>query len=174
MIAPPDLILGIDPSLTATGYCLLNRDGDVLELGTISKPKLKGILRLDAIEKDLIDLSRTYGLVTSNCMTVFEGYAMGAKGKVFHLGELGGILRLWSHRNTTYPYIEVPPSTLKKYATGNGFADKTEMVKLAGLMSIPITDDNQADAYFLAHLGGAYKELWAPLGIYNSKVISKG
>ena len=57
---------------------------------------------------------------------VLEGYAMGAKGMVFHIGENTGILknRLWQKGLT---YDAVSPSVIKKHATGKGNADKAAM-----------------------------------------------
>lgn len=55
-----------------------------------------------------------------------EGYAMGAKGKVFHIGENTGQLKqaLWRQ---ALPFIVPPPSVIKKHATGKGNADKHKM-----------------------------------------------
>lgn len=59
---------------------------------------------------------------------VIEDYAMGAKGKVFHLGENCGLLKhkLWS---AGLSFHTVPPSVLKKHATGKGNADKCAMIE---------------------------------------------
>lgn len=67
---------------------------------------------------------------------VLEGYAMGAKGLVFHIGENTGVLknRLW---RAGVMYDAVSPSVIKKHATGKGNADKAAMneafVKLTGI-----------------------------------------
>lgn len=55
-----------------------------------------------------------------------EDYAMGAKGRVFHIGENAGILkyRLW--KNNDYVRV-ISPSEVKKYATGKGNAKKEQM-----------------------------------------------
>ena len=58
---------------------------------------------------------------------VIEDYAMGAKGRVFHLGENCGLLKhkLW-HNGLKFSVIA--PTALKKFATGKGNADKCAMV----------------------------------------------
>jgi Holliday junction resolvasome RuvABC endonuclease subunit len=61
------------------------------------------------------------------CMEVIlEDYAMGAKGRVFHIGENTGILKyfLWADNIEVHT---VEPMVLKKFATGKGNADKDKM-----------------------------------------------
>lgn len=55
-----------------------------------------------------------------------EDYAMGAKGKVFGIGETSGILKyvLW---NNNIPYKTIPPTVIKKFATTKGNANKNQM-----------------------------------------------
>jgi hypothetical protein len=93
-----------------------------------------------------------------------EDYAMGAKGRVFHIGENAGVLKhkLWSNG---LPFTLVSPTALKKHATGKGNADKCAMiaafkektkVDLASVMGIencgsPLSD--VIDSWFLADYG---------------------
>ena len=55
-----------------------------------------------------------------------EGYAYNAQGRVFHIAENTGILKykLWQ---SSIPVEIVPPSHVKKIATGKGNADKEGM-----------------------------------------------
>lgn len=57
-------------------------------------------------------------------------------------------------RSLDIPVVEVPPTSLKKFATGRGNADKGDVrlacYKHAGL---EVRDDNQADAYWLRQIG---------------------
>ena len=55
-----------------------------------------------------------------------EGYAMGAKGKVFHIGENTGLLKhiMWKNK---LKFISPPPTVVKKFATGKGNANKEAM-----------------------------------------------
>jgi Holliday junction resolvasome RuvABC endonuclease subunit len=51
---------------------------------------------------------------------------MGSKGRVFHIAENTGILkyRLWKYG---VDFEAVPPTVIKKFATGKGNADKEKM-----------------------------------------------
>lgn len=64
-----------------------------------------------------------------------EGYSMGSKGKVFNLAENCGILKhkIWKEWETN-PILSTttdifPPTTVKKFATGKGNADKESMYR---------------------------------------------
>ena len=90
-----------------------------------------------------------------------EGYAFGAKGVVFHIGECTGVLKHKLHQRGLVAEV-VPPSTIKKFATGKGNANKLLMheffVKDVGLHidkhfgckigDSPISDI--VDSYFIA------------------------
>ncbi len=132
-------ILALDLSLTATGICF---DGDTRLL---KFPKLRGWARIEAITDAIDDLASVSDLV------VLEGYSFGSRGAtLFQIAELGGIVRCDLVRRRVV-YVDVPPSTLKRFATGRGNATKIDMVVAArerfGLCGT--TDDNEADAYLL-------------------------
>ena len=57
-----------------------------------------------------------------------EGYSFGSKGKVFHIAENTGILKYKLYEDGT-PYEVYSPSSIKKFATGKGNADKELMYK---------------------------------------------
>lgn len=82
-----------------------------------------------------------------------EGYAFSKKGSsASKLIELGGIVR---DRLSNYAFIvEVAPSTVKKFATGKGTADKAAVASaLANRYGLSFSTDNEADAFGLAQLG---------------------
>jgi len=55
-----------------------------------------------------------------------EGYAYGAQGKVFHIAENTGILKYKLYQ-LSIPVTVIPPTEVKKYATGKGNSDKNGM-----------------------------------------------
>ena len=55
-----------------------------------------------------------------------EGYSMGSRGRVFHIAENTGLLKhkLWKHH---IPFDTPAPTSVKKFATGKGNANKERM-----------------------------------------------
>lgn len=69
------------------------------------------------------------------------------------LGMLHGVIRqtLWERGITP---VLVPPATLKVYATGKGNSEKGAVIAEAvRRLGYPGSNDNEADALWLAHLG---------------------
>jgi crossover junction endodeoxyribonuclease RuvC len=144
--------LGIDPSLTGTGLCLIDDSGPTrsYRLETVSTRDLRGPGRLLVIRRALEEF-----LIERPILVAVESYAFNAVGRVFQLGELGGVLRVAIYE-TGIPYIEVAPVQLKKYATGKPGAEKSDVVAAAEeLLGEGVDDDNQADALFLASIASS-------------------
>lgn len=135
-------IIGIDPSLTATGYA--NYKGEVTFK---TKPK-DGDRRLNEIASAL-----HFQLWQEDvALAVVEDLPVHAHS-AGRLGMVQGIVR-WALNDQCVPYVLVPPATLKKYATGKGNCDKAAMreayVEVTGHDN---KDDNQVDAFFLRLIG---------------------
>jgi Holliday junction resolvasome RuvABC endonuclease subunit len=107
-------------------------------------------------------LDSQYCRVTDIAM---EGTVL-ASHSALKLGELAGLVKLtiWDYFdgnvNSVIPYeehlrrpLQVPPMTLKKYATGKGTAKKQEMLmQIYKRWNVEFNDDNAADSYALARL----------------------
>jgi crossover junction endodeoxyribonuclease RuvC len=115
-------VLGLDLSLTSTGWAI-ERDGQV-QTGTITTGNLRDCARLDRIARIVIGLALQDPAVH---LVALEGYAFGRPNQAHQIGELGGTVRLELWRRDM-PFIEVPPSTVKKYAAGSGAAKKEQML----------------------------------------------
>ena len=91
-----------------------------------------------------------------------EGYAYSATGRVFQIAENTGLLKYKIYQ-TGIPITIIPPTEVKKYATGKGNADKQMMydsfVQDTGMaLKIAITPDKKeitspisdiVDSYFI-------------------------
>lgn len=114
-------IVAFDLSLTCSGWC----DGE--RTGTLVPPTGldRGMERLGWIR------GRVLERIAGSALVVIEGYSFGAKGNaVINLGELGGVIR-WTLWDRGYTYLEVPPASLKMFATGKGNAKKDEVLAAA-------------------------------------------
>lgn len=142
-------VLGLDLSLTSTGVSI---DG---ETSTIAV-KSKGTERLSDISKTVIELA----ISNSVDVAIIEGYSFASRNSQAHsIGELGGVvrLRLWESR---IPYVEVPPTSRAKFATGRGNAGKTEVMSAVsartGIVWSGKGADDMCDAWILEQMCLAY------------------
>lgn len=150
-------IIGLDLSLTSTGVYTTDIHGEALG-GVIKPNKLRGIPRHNYILNDLAQVEIESGREGKPDLVVIEGYAMGRAGnigRVFDIGELGGIVKL-TYYNRSIPMLIVPPKTLKMFAVDNGNADKQAMVEWAKTNGYDPKTDDDADAFALHSLGSAY------------------
>lgn len=92
-------------------------------------------------------------------LVVIEDYALGAPGRIalVRLGEIGGIVRTWLFEQD-YRIALVSPSSVKRFATGNGNANKQQMIDRAvelGARLSRFDNDDEADAFHLRRMGRA-------------------
>jgi Holliday junction resolvasome RuvABC endonuclease subunit len=84
--------------------------------------------------------------------SAMEGTVL-ASHSALALGELSAIVKLVLWYKLQEPPLQIPPMTLKKYASGKGNAKKQEMLlQIFKRWGIEFNDDNAADAYALARL----------------------
>lgn len=150
--------LGIDPALTATAYCVLDDDGTVVRSGVVLRSGISTMPveeRIGAIVRIAQEVLLEVG--PDHRVTCIEGYSMGSNmGGHSCVIELGAMLRFrHSYRGKLY---EVPPTTLKKFATGSGRGDKAAVASaLTKRYGVQFGSSDEADAYALArmawHLG---------------------
>ncbi len=135
-------IMGLDLSLNGTGVCL--PDSRVL---TIKLKAEHGDNRLCIIR----DTVRRFLPQVDLCVIEGMGRFKGNTGLV--IAQVHGTIKT-ELMDAGVPYAIVTPSTLKKWATGNGSADK-ELMAAAALdqAGLRFRDDNQADAWWLREAG---------------------
>lgn len=125
------IVLGIDQSLTSTGVCVI---ADIDGVHTI---KYAGALATEPTGlggyADVLNRANDIADRIENIIDLYgvneiaiEGLSFGSVGDATrNLAILFGII--CSRLNIDNPYT-VPPTTLKKYATGNGRAKKQDML----------------------------------------------
>lgn len=137
-------VIGIDPSLAATGFAIFI-DDKYRESGVI-KPNKNDTneVRIEHIRDTIQRKIEYYKLKTA----VIEGYSYGSKGRAtFTSGELGGVLRNYFHRNDIELTV-YPPTVIKLFATGKGTAKKELMImKAYKKWGIEFDNSDECDAY---------------------------
>ena len=141
-------VIGIDPSLTATG--IAHSSGHLSTVKT--KPKHKDGRLFDiysAIDDEAWRASKSIGPPPVAVIEDLPKQAMGAG----ITGMVQGVVRL-ALIEYNIPYVKIPPATLKKFATGKGNADKQAMrAAWFAFSGWDNADDNQVDAAFLRQIG---------------------
>lgn len=147
------LSLGLDLSLNATGIVLL-ADNNLIYAGCITQAgKLRDSSRIAYIRDFVTEVIDDEGYPD---VIVIEGYAYGAQSRSHAIGELGGVIKLALYE-MGLSCVVVPPTTLKKYTTGKGNAQKSLMLKkVYTRWDFDTENDNIADAYALARFGSEY------------------
>ena len=93
-----------------------------------------------------------------------ENYAMGASGKVFHIGENTGLLKHSMWKNGI-EFVVTPPTVIKKFATGKGNANKEKMWD-------SFIDETRLNLF--NKLGQEQKKNWTPVSdIVDSYYLAK-
>ncbi|MCK1982212.1 MULTISPECIES: crossover junction endodeoxyribonuclease RuvC [Peribacillus] len=165
--------VGIDPS-TKTGLSILyNKNSKFYDEHTeglvaeITTKKTTDIERFEDIATQILSYLEPDDVI---CI---EGFSYGSKGQgVSTQYGIGWIIRYMLY-NEGFEVIEVPPTSVKKFATGKGNVKKDNMVlpiyKLWGFES---NSDNIRDAYVLSKMAEAIHEV-SQLTKYQIEVLKK-
>lgn len=153
-------VVGVDPSLSHTaGHVLLDHGVDAVDSRPFSiKGELKKfpspIARLAFMRDRFVAELRT--VAHSEPLVVIEGYAFGSKFAREQMGELGGVYRLAAY-DLGLSVLIVPPTTLKKFVTGKGSAEK-DAIRMFCLKkwNYESVNNDDGDAYALMRLGLEY------------------
>lgn len=158
------VVLGIDQSLTSTGVVVIRHTVDkneVLYHASLQTEPTGLSDYADVLHRANSIADRIVNIVDMYKVTdiAIEGLSFGSKGNATrNLAMLFAII--CNKLNITEPYT-VPPTTLKKFATGNGRADKKEVLESVKLHDVDLHSElsrltikagkyDLADAYFLA------------------------
>lgn len=159
-------VIGIDQSVNRYAIAAVCPDDMTACIWLFKNPSgakaMAGVKRMLALEKYvdtiLLNLNLRCPEIQHVCM---EGYNRAARNWREEAGELSWLTRrklierLGVMNIVAYPTI-VAPSTLKKFITGNGHADKNLILKaVLQKWGLDVDDDNEADAYGLARMAAA-------------------
>ena len=149
-------VVGIDPSISSSGVAVHQPERSVARTRVLVVPtREQGQDHFNRMERMHFGANGVIAKVPYNSLVLYEGPAFGAKGASFH--DLAGFWwKLYELLATGWSdVIVVPPTTLKKFATGKGTAKKEE-VMLAAVRRWPdlnITGNDTADAAVLMQMG---------------------
>lgn len=143
--------MGVDTS-TKTGYAILDDKGEVVNVGVLHhKPQANRFARFAHYTREISELVEAYGVD----VVIIEGYSFGGKFNNSLQYELGSCIRMKLYQDEVM-FVEVPPTSLKKFVTGKGNAKKDLMLlAVYKRWDFDTEDDNEADAYGLAQFGRA-------------------
>jgi len=142
------LVVGLDLSTTRTGIATPAK-GNKTRTDSIRPPtKAKRSMRHIWIATQIV------AQIPHACpLIVIEGHSFGSnKANQSALHECAGVVKAQLHKQRKR-YVTIAPKTLKKYATGDGNADKAEMVAAATAHGGTPANDDEADAYWLRQIG---------------------
>lgn len=157
--------VALDLSLTSSGYAIASAADPSAwrwkpgHLGTLSPNGERGMERLDWIRRRVLEL------VDGADLVLIEGYAFASKAQSHTraIAELGGVIRmtLW---DLGFPFVDVPPACLKKYATGRGNAGKADvLVEAVKRLEYQGSSNDEADALWLLEMALDHYGMTKPL-----------
>ena len=116
-------VMGLDLS-TVTGLSIVDSDKTVAHAEVVAFKKLTGCERINAIAGRIMNAHDYY----KPDFVSIEDYAVSRFGgsAIVSIG-IGSVVRflLWQNE---IPYLDVPPTSLKKFVTGKGNAKKENMI----------------------------------------------
>jgi Holliday junction resolvasome RuvABC endonuclease subunit len=153
--------IGIDQSLTGFAVTFLSVNHPEQFITYVYKSPYNGIQRLSDISqwlKSKVDSFQQHYIVD----VAMEGTVLASHSALV-LGELSATVKLflwyyfkdYDHQEWLRTPLQIPPMTLKKYASGKGTSKKQEMLlQIYKRYGIEFNDDNAADSYGLARMAG--------------------
>lgn len=142
------LWVGVDPSATSTGLALITPEL-TLTTTTIRPNELRLGPRLKYIQDKLLEFVKDKDI--QDIFACVEGPSLESTNKADTLGQVRGVV-LVTLENLGAVVTVIPPTTLKKFATRSGSADKEDMIKAAFHKWNVTLKDDAADAAWLAQL----------------------
>jgi len=152
--------VGIDPSIRSTGIAVISCPPEGLWIRKTRLIKTSAntdeALRLQYLRNQAEDFIKEFGDVPLAGSTV-EDPSIYSVNQADKLGEVRGVFKVLLTDLGEHPPTGIPPTSLKKFATGNGSAKKEKLIQSAYPLWGPLSED-EADAAWLAELALALDE----------------
>lgn len=163
------VIVAFDLSLTATGAIALDDGGLCLARETIkTDTSMPHRQRLTLIADKCVEFVQRY----DPQIVMKEAPAYGATWAVTAIGEVHGAVDYAMEKAAQPIPLAVSPSTLKKFATGRGVGEKGDIkMWVLDKWGAKFSDNNQADAYVLARIGGLYAGFFPMTSKHEGEVL---
>jgi crossover junction endodeoxyribonuclease RuvC len=178
------ITIGIDPSVTGTGVSVQWDSGGYdahtikTKPGDWAKTTAGRFARFCFIRNSIIEVLERNDIIEQCECICIEAYSYGSKGKgVSSIYELGAVIRLMLIDycdELGIDLYEIPPTSVKKFVTGKGNADKVKMaVSISSKYGVELANDNEYDAYGLALIATCLAGGREPDTAYQREVIEK-
>ncbi|MFA6296897.1 MAG: crossover junction endodeoxyribonuclease RuvC [Patescibacteria group bacterium] len=142
-------ILGIDPGLAITGFGVIIKDKNKINLlasGCILTSKEESVYnRIGMIYADVIKVIKKY---KPDCVICEELFFFKNAKTVINVAQARGVIML-AAKNSKVPFFEYTPLQIKQALTGYGRADKKQIQEMTkGLLGLSdyLRPDDVADA----------------------------
>jgi Holliday junction resolvasome RuvABC endonuclease subunit len=149
-------VMGIDPSLTSFGIAY--RGDKRITAKSVKSEPLRAYRRIAYLERHVSEAMD----VCDPELVVMEGYAMGVVrgGRVFDLGEMGGVIRMLILRRGV-GILCVPPTSMKLFITGTGGGKSRESKERVAqavreICGLSFRNSDEYDAVALMLIGEAH------------------
>jgi len=146
-----EYFIGLDLSMTGTGMIIIDNNLNIINQELISSSPSDG-----SNEKRIIKLKNNiFSFLPEDLKMInkigIEGISYGSKGRsIAEMSALNYFIRISCLENNL-SYMEIPPTTLKKFITGKGNSPKDLMLlKTYKKFGVEFDNNNLCDAYCLA------------------------
>lgn len=159
------VVIGGDPSLASFGVVGPKADqSQILKPGSRKDPMRMIDLRDQFVAYCRAPIEKGLAVDELDLLVILEGFSFGSTTHAIGLGGIGWMVRagLWE---AGIPYLDVSPSTIKKYATGKGNARKDLVISaVAARTGIPFGTSDQVDAFVAWCIGRELTGQMHPMG----------
>jgi Holliday junction resolvasome RuvABC endonuclease subunit len=165
-------VLGVDQSLNATGFVVLDNGTEIVAQKTFLLEKEEGVARYARIHEVADNLGAWIGDHDPDIVCMEDYAFMAASASIVPLIELGGSMRLEAYRRGYHmsratvagghkALVIQNQSSMKKFMFGKGDTkkDSAYLLKVLDITGVRFADDNVADAFMHAQLTTFYAKV---------------